>query len=435
MNAKPPLYRSDIRPLEFTLAVILGGIGSAVLSGLRVHPMWSVGFALLVMGVLAFLRWRIASEFKDFQSLEAFAEDIYLLGYLLTLAALLGLAPRLMSDDTNLFHIAGLKLVTTVVGLALMMIFRQMARRWAQEGEQGAIEEFEKQQRLFSEAVANLNQRADELTSKLAEVICRFDPAVLIPVAEWSNRAAAAFSTASKALEKVPDALEAGKSNLEALSGQLEYAKSAAGELAGVLTAGTAQAANVLTTELGRAKEAIGQLGPTVAGLQPASETAGKAIQKLGNQAEADAGKLAGMGNSFLATVEELKKAERTLKKLLDLHAVDSETPINRLVQALDTSAAKTTAAAERFENIQRDLRDTTIAIQGLAKQIDSQAAARTADSAAATKQLVTQLGELRTEIGQTNAQLRALIVRPDGAPPPETKTSFFGGIFGRGSR
>src|SRR5438105_3795685 len=135
MNAKPALYRSDIKPLEFTVAVTVGGIGSAVLSSLRVSPLVSVGFALVVMLVLAFLRWRIASEFKDYESLEAFAEDIYLLGYLLTLAALLGLAPRLMSDEANLFSIAGLKLVTTVVGLGLMMIFRQTARRWAEEEE------------------------------------------------------------------------------------------------------------------------------------------------------------------------------------------------------------------------------------------------------------------------------------------------------------
>ncbi len=141
MNGKAPIYQGDVKPAEFTIAVIVGGVGSAVLSGLRVNPLLSVGFALVVMGVLAALRWRIASQFKDFESLEAFAEDIYLLGYLLTLAALLGLAPRLMSDDTNLFNIAGLKLTTTVVGLALMMIFRQAARRWAQEEERGEFDE------------------------------------------------------------------------------------------------------------------------------------------------------------------------------------------------------------------------------------------------------------------------------------------------------
>ena len=81
MNGKAPLYQGDVKPMEFTIAVTVGGIGSAVLSGLRVNPLISVGFALVVMGVLAVLRWRIASEFKDFESLEAFGEDLYLLGY------------------------------------------------------------------------------------------------------------------------------------------------------------------------------------------------------------------------------------------------------------------------------------------------------------------------------------------------------------------
>lgn len=107
MNNKHSVSRSDVRPLEFALAVVAGGVGSALLSALQQNPWLSVGFALVVMGIVSFLRWRIASEFKDYQSLEAFAEDIYLLGYLLTLAALLGLAPRLMKEETNLFHIAG----------------------------------------------------------------------------------------------------------------------------------------------------------------------------------------------------------------------------------------------------------------------------------------------------------------------------------------
>src|ERR1041384_4002838 len=151
MSTTPPLYRSDLKPLEFTLAVFVGGIGSMLLSWLRLDALVSVGFALVVMAVLAFLRWRIARQYKDFQSLEAFAEDIYLLGYLLTLAALLGLAPRLMSDDTNLFHIAGLKLVTTVFGLALMMIFRQTARRWTDDTRREREDEFYEEQKRFTE--------------------------------------------------------------------------------------------------------------------------------------------------------------------------------------------------------------------------------------------------------------------------------------------
>src|SRR5437867_1389273 len=130
----PPVYRSDLKPHEFVFTVIVGCVASAMLSWLHVPAWVSVVVAVGIMLILALLRWQIAkTNNRDYQSLEAFAEDIYLLGYLLTLAALLGLAPRLMSDESNLFQIAGLKLLTTVLGLALMMVFRQTARRWAEE--------------------------------------------------------------------------------------------------------------------------------------------------------------------------------------------------------------------------------------------------------------------------------------------------------------
>src|SRR6266498_3866517 len=108
-------YKRDLHPKQFIAIVFLGCVASALLSWLSV-PGW---VPLIVAGGLmlwlAAKRWQIARENnKDYQSLEAFAEDIYLLGYLLTLAALLGLAPRLMSNENNLFQIAGLKLVTTV---------------------------------------------------------------------------------------------------------------------------------------------------------------------------------------------------------------------------------------------------------------------------------------------------------------------------------
>lgn len=420
--------------LQFSLAVIVGSLGSAALSYLHLPGWVSVSFALLVMITLAALRWRAANKFKDFQSLDAFAEDIYLMGYLLTLAALLGLVPRLMSDEANLFQIAGLKLGTTVVGLALMMIFRQLARRWADEEKHGRADEFFQQQQLFSAAVARLNRGADELTSKLTEVIGKFDPTILIPVAEWSNYAAAAFSAAANTLGAVPESVKNGVRSLTALTADLERAKSAAGELAGVLTAGTAQAANVLTEELGRAKDAIGQLSTTVAALKPAGESASQAIQKLGNQADIDATKLADIGKSFQGTVAELKKAETTLKKLLDLHAVDSETPINRLVQALDSSAAKTAAAADRSETIQDNLREVVAGIQALTKQIEAQVAASRPDSASSL-QLVARLGELRTEMGQTNAQIKTLIARLDAAVTHDNKPGFFSRLVGGGPR
>jgi hypothetical protein len=70
--------------------------------------------------------------------------------------------------------------------------------------------------------------------------------------------------------------------------------------------------------------------------------TACNAIQKLGQQANPAAAKLLEIGMNLDGTVDELKKAQRTLKKLLDLHSLDTEAPLNRLVQALEASTSKT---------------------------------------------------------------------------------------------
>ena len=475
MNGQPSLYRSDIRPLEFTAAVIIGGIGSTGLSAIHVHPLFSVTFALLIMGVLSYLRWRMASELKDFQSLEAFAEDIYLLGYLLTLAAFLGLiisawfssGAQLLSNETNLFNIAGLKLVTTVFGLGLMMIFRQTARRWAEEKEGESQAKFEEQQQLFSNAVARLNEGADQLTTKLDEVVRRFDPELLNPVAEWSNRAAGAFSIAASHLEALPASFLKGIQQLDALNTNLESVKTSAAELAGVLTAGTAQAANVLTTELGHATLAANGFGLSVAALKPAGESARDAIEKLGTQATKGELQFIEVGTSLHTTALELGKLERVLKKLIDLHTVDTSLPMNRLVEALESSAKSSTISTERIGTIKEGLDAVTTAGQEVAQRMQTHfglplaehhraltevreqiarasehleraanqndAVAKAGKSEATdTVKLITKLGELHGEMIHNNAHFKTLLSRLDGNHEPGQKTGFFGGLWGK---
>jgi hypothetical protein len=449
MSTTPPLYRSDLKPLEFTLAVFVGGIGSMLLSWLRLDALVSVGFALVVMAVLAFLRWRIARQYKDFQSLEAFAEDIYLLGYLLTLAALLGLAPRLMSDEKNLFHIAGVKLVTTVFGLALMMVFRQTARRWAEEKEGEETQKFTQQQRLFSEAVARLNEGADQLTSKLDEIVHRFDPALLEPLAEWSNRAAGSFSSATSHLEAVPAAVLNALKQLENVSTNLEQIKTAAAEL---------------TVKLGQASTATSGLGAAVSALEPAGQAARTAFEKFGVQAEVSSTKLGEVNSGLLVTAQDLDKVQRALKKLLELHAADPSLPINRLVEALDKSAVHTSAVTERVGTLNTGLQSITTASHEVAKRMETQVGtplsghqqaldrvqqqmskageqiervARQLEGSqgdgAATKQLLNQFAGLQVEMKQTNAHFQKLLARLDGNAASDQKTGFFGKLFGGG--
>jgi hypothetical protein len=447
--------------------VAVGGIGSLLLSALHVHPLFSVGFALIIMGILSYLRWRIASEFNDFQSLEAFAEDIYLLGYLLTLSALLGLAPRLMSEDTNLFNIAGLKLVTTVVGLALMMIFRQTARRWAEEKEGETQAKFEQQQQLFSAAVARLNEGADQLTSKLDEVVRRFDPDLLIPMADWSNRAANTFSLVTSHLEALPASVQNGIQHLEALTSNLEQVKTAAAELAGVLTAGTAQAANVLTAELGQATHAAAGFSHSVAAFTPVGDSTRDAIEKLGNQVSKGESQFSQVGANLHTTALELGKVERVLKKFMELHNVDTTLPLNRLVEVLESSVKTSSISNERFESVKAGLNALTIAGQEVSKRIETHVGlplsdnhqvltqvqgqiARAAEQMERmskllednkqvtqpqsddSKQLHSRLTDLHKEMGQTNQHFQTLLQRLDGEHTVEQRSGFMGLFKGK---
>lgn len=469
MNNKHSVSRSDLRPLEFALVVVAGGVGSALLSALQQNPWFSVGFALVVMGIISFLRWRIASEFKDYQSLEAFAEDIYLLGYLLTLASLLGLAPRLMKEETNLFHIAGVKLLTTICGLGVMMIFRQTARRWAEDAGTEEVDKFVKQEELFRAAVARLNQSAGELTGKMEEVALRFDPDLIGPVADWSNRAANAFSTATRAFEAVPASVETGIHRLNDLSNNLERVKTAVADLATALTTNVGSAASDFAKELGQAGLSARALGVTIAALQPATDSSRSALEKLGVQTLEEVKRFGEINLSLGRIAMELGKVEEAMKKLAVEDAKDMSAPVNRLVNALEVAADRATTTADQMEAVKGELKGVSSASQELGNRLGTelgkplgahadtlqrvhQQLATTAQQIERVAQqmegatpngsagdgfdgkLVSELSDLRKAMGETNTQLKVLISRIDGGGVADHKPGVFGRLFGGGS-
>lgn len=468
MNTQTSAARADIRPLEFTLAVVGGGVGSAVLSAGQQNPWVSVGFALSVMAVVSFLRWRIANECKDSQSLESFSEDIYLLGYLLTLAALLGLAPRLMKDDTNLFHIAGVKLCTTIAGLGIMMIFRQLARRWAADSGSTEVEKFNRQEELFRAAVSRLNGSASDLTAKMEELAHRFDPDLLSPVAEWGNRAANAFSAATRAFESVPTATEQGIRRINELGSTLEHVQIAATNLSSSLSANLEAASKNLVREFGQAGDAARSLSAIVSALEPATEASRGALEHLGKQAIAEVKHLEEFNQGLARTTSELGNVAQTLNGFAGEAAKDVTAPINQLVKALATAAEKTTASTERVEQLCGDLKGATIAsnnlgnrlerevakplsahetalaklhqqlestarlIESLSKQIELVAQSN-ANSSGSESALATELTQLRKVVGENTQQLQMLAGRIDSSATGDNKSGLWNRIFGGG--
>jgi hypothetical protein len=470
MNTTATNRKSDVKPIEFSLAIILGGMGSAILSGLQLNPIYSVAFALLVMGTLAFLRWQIASEHKDYQSLESFAEDIYLLGYLLTLAALLGLAPRLMSDESNLFKIAGLKLVTTVVGLAFMMIFRQIARRWAEERAEEEISMFVRQQQQFSQSVARLNEGADQLTGKLSEVLARFDPQQIDAVAEWSGRATQAFGKATTTFEELPTAFEKTMRCLNDLNGHLGLIRNAANEFSNALGNGTVQAARSFTSELSQAGRATTSFGGVVASMQPAGESAARSLEGLGKNAELGLGRLNDVSAGLGRTASELARVDAALQRVVEINACDADTPLNRMVKALEASVSASITAAGKVEGLKGELEEMAANNRTLVKDLGveistpikeqhkvlEQVQSRLLEAASLIeklgnskqaepandglaelpelqKQLLQQLQTMTGEIKRTNEQLQLLVARTDGGEGADNRHGFFSRFIGGG--
>ncbi|MBL9169349.1 MAG: hypothetical protein JNN07_16535, partial [Verrucomicrobiales bacterium] len=306
----------DVGSIEFGVVVIAGAVGSALLSALTQNAWWSVGFALTIMGALSFARWRIAGTAKDHIGLESFAEDIYLLGYLLTLAALLGLAPRLMKDDNNLFHIAGIKLVTTVFGLGVMMIFRHTARHWARESEEPDSAEFVRQEEIFRAAVGRLNEVTSHLVERTEALALQFDPALLAPVGEWSNRAANALSTAVRSFDAVPTSISSSISSLEELDRRLNSAGSAAVALANTLKCDATAAVQDFGKVISDGGKSVAPVTSALDDLKVAAERGASALGELGVQTAGEAKSIEEVKEGLQGLVAELLRLEESMVRL-----------------------------------------------------------------------------------------------------------------------
>ena len=90
-------------------------------------------FPVLVMSTAAFQAWAQASRHKDRNLLESTAEDLYLMGYVFTLCSFLGLLT--VSDGIGGIGmgLAAAKLLTSVIGLAFLVLARNHARSWPEK--------------------------------------------------------------------------------------------------------------------------------------------------------------------------------------------------------------------------------------------------------------------------------------------------------------
>ncbi len=202
--------------------------------------------------------------------------------------------------------------------------------------------------------------------------------------------------------------------------------------------------------------------------LQPASEAARGALEKLGAQAGIGVTQFSEIRRSLERVAVELGKVEGVLKGITDMNTTDVKAPINRLVEALDVSAVKTAASVERMETLKGELQSVCFASQSLAKAMGSEVAKPLTDHQQAVErvqqqvaraeeqmgrvakqlevlvsarqpgeellgQLLARVGELQSELKETNVQLKAVVQRVDGGPVLVSKSRFFS--FFKGGR
>jgi chromosome segregation ATPase len=191
-------------------------------------------------------------------------------------------------------------------------------------------------------------------------------------------------------------------------------------------------------------------------------------LEKLGAQAGIAVAQFGEIRGSLDLVAVELGKVEGVLKGITDVNTTDVKAPINRLVEALDVSAVKTTASTERLETLKGELEGVRAASQDLAKAMGSEVAKPLADHRQAVEraqqqvarvqeemgrvakqleavvngrqpgeqllaQLLARLGELQADLKETNGQIKAVVQRVDGSPVHESRPGFFS--FLRGGR
>ena len=94
-----------------------------------------VAFPVGVIIFLSTLRYSECQIDKNFNALNAEAEEIYIVGYSFTLAALLGVALHTGLDPSALIRIAAIKVLTALAGLMAMIILKREALKWESETE------------------------------------------------------------------------------------------------------------------------------------------------------------------------------------------------------------------------------------------------------------------------------------------------------------
>lgn len=383
-------------PLQFLLLVFLG-IGCSFLLSLFGHVSWSIFVCLSFMAFFGIRSYFNCAALAESEALVDHGEQLYLLGYLYTLAAILGVAMAGFADTQTLIKAGAVKLVTTVIGLGGMMIFKDIAHGW-ERSERAA-----KNANLASEAAAavipSLQKEVAENAKKVAEVLSQTSaslqnclaktqtdiPAFLVSfeqttarlqtiestlqrqaegtqtIAETLARTNENLAPLSAAVEKFNGGVIKASDGLETFAAGSEYAQAALRSLETNIANSTQTlllAVNKVDKGLTMASQHIpnslsglNELFAATKGLEPAFKSMSEQLQRLTNE-------VFRIFSDSLSAIA--KNSESVAKRLPELHLA---------LQEMHTEATKTTKHLNSFGSAVGDL--ATVPVVKLGEGLD----------------------------------------------------------------
>src|SRR5436190_1521449 len=173
MNLKREFARTGF------LLVVLIGLATAFFLSRRNMVWMSVGPCLLLMLAFLLLRYfRAIGNDYDSSSLLTSADEIYLMGYLFTLAAFFGVALSGSMTSSTLLSVGGVKLVTTLAGLIAMLYLKEVAQQWDLErtgpSESELLEqEIQRKARWLADDLAMLHVHLDSIVKVLDPALAK----------------------------------------------------------------------------------------------------------------------------------------------------------------------------------------------------------------------------------------------------------------------
>jgi hypothetical protein len=126
--------RGRVSPKAHFIAVLgFGGFGTFILSYLS-FPTWiTLATPSATILYYSIYSYKLDSIDRDVDGLHHHAEQIYLLGYLLTLFAIFGVALTPQGEVSDLMKAAAVKLLASLAGITAMLILKEISHGWEQD--------------------------------------------------------------------------------------------------------------------------------------------------------------------------------------------------------------------------------------------------------------------------------------------------------------